>query len=133
MKKSDSSDKSDITYVLSAAFVALTSFFYCCTMWFSIKLPRYYPIEHTWKWINEKGVPSQGWYGMQVFGFLAAGIVTFILYLVLKRATSADTNLRPAHIKLLGVVAILITIICLGYMLYHEFAKWGVFALMGLE
>lgn len=125
--------KPDFSYVLSAAFVALTGFFYCCTMWFSIKLPRYYPLDHTWKWINEKGVPSQGWYGMQVFAFLAAGIVTLIIYLVLKRTTSADTNLRPAHAKILGIVAIIITIFCLGYMLYHEFAKWGVFALMGLE
>jgi len=26
-----------------------------------------------------------------------------------------------------------VIIIYLGYMLYHEFAKWGVFALMDLE
>ena len=125
--------KSDVTYILSAAFVAFTSLFYCCTMWFAVKLPRYYPLEHTWKWANEKGVPSQGWYGMQAFAFLGAGIVTFILYLVLKRITPADTNLKPTHTKILGIAAILITIICLGYMLYHEFEKWGVFALMGLE
>ncbi|MHC4325688.1 MAG: hypothetical protein ACYSUX_15580 [Planctomycetota bacterium] len=125
--------KTDITYVLGAAYAAFTSFFYCCTMWFAIKLPRYYPLEHTWKWVNEKGVPSQGWYGMQVFAFLAAGIVTFIIYLVLKRTASADTNLKPAQTKIVAVVAILITIICLGYMLYHEFAKWGVFALMGQQ
>ena len=125
--------KSDVTYVLGSAFVAFTSLFYCCTMWFAIKLPRYYPLEHTWKWVNEKGVPSQGWYGMQAFAFMAAGIVTFIIYLVLKRVVSSETSLKPAHTRILGVVAILTAIICLGYMLYHEFAKWGVFALMGLE
>jgi len=125
--------KPDVTYVLGAAFMALTSFFYCCTMWFAIKLPRYYPLEHTWKWIKEKGVPSQGWYGMQAFAFLAAGIVTFIIYLVLKRTVSAETNLKPAHTRILGVVTILTAIICLGYIMYHEFAKWGVFGLMGLE
>jgi hypothetical protein len=124
--------KSDVTYVLSAAFVALTSFFYCCTIWLGIKLPRYYPLEHAWKWINEKGVPSQAWYGMQTFAYLSAGIITIILYLILKR-TSTDTYLKPAHIKMLGIVAILMTIICLGYMMYHEYAKWGVFALIGLE
>ena len=124
--------KSDVTYVLSAVYVAFTSLFYCCTMWFAIKLPRYYPLEHTWKWANEKGVPSQGWYGMQVFAFLAAGIVTFIIYLVLKRAVPAETSLKSAHIRILGVAAILMTIICMGYMLYHEFAKWGVFGLMDL-
>jgi hypothetical protein len=125
--------KSDVTYVLSTAYVAFTSFFYCCTMWFAIKLPRYYPLERTWKWVNEKGVPSQGWYGMQAFAFLAAGIVTFIIYLVLKRTVSVEAGLRSAHIRILGIAAIVTTIICLGYMLYHEFAKWGVFALMGLE
>ena len=31
-----------------------------------------------------------------------------------------------------GVAAILTAIICLRYMLYHEFEKRGVFALMGL-
>ena len=125
--------KLDVTYVLGAAFVALTSLFYCCTMWFAIKLPRYYPLERTWKWVKEKGVPSQGWYGMQAFAFLAAGIVTFIIYLVLKRTVSAETSLKPAHTRILGVAAILTAIICLGYMLYYEFEKWGVFGLMGLE
>lgn len=124
--------KSDVTYILGTAFVPLTSFFYCCTIWFGIKLPRYYPLEHTWKWINEKGVPSQAWYGMQVFAFLTAGIITSILYLILKHTTSADSNLKPAHTKILGIVAILITIICLGYMMQHEFAKWGVFTVVGL-
>jgi len=125
--------KSDVTYVLGAAFMALTSFFYCCTMWFAIKLPRYYPLERTWKWANEKGIPSQGWYGMQAFAFLAAGIITFIIYLALKRAVPTETSLKPAHTRILGAAAILTTIICMGFILYHEFEKWGVFRLMGLE
>ena len=120
--------KSDVTYVLSASYVAFTSLFYCCTMWFTIKLPRYYPLEHTWKWVNEKGVPSQGWYGMQAFAFLTAGIVTFIVYLALKRTISAEAGLKPAQTRILAVVAILTVIICMGYMLYHEFAKWGILA-----
>jgi len=125
--------KPDVTYVLGAAFMASTSFFYCCTMWFAVKLPRYYPLERTWKWVNEKGVPSQGWYGMQAFAFLAAGIVTFIIYFVLKRAVSAEASLKPAYTRILGAAAILTVIICMGYMLYYEFEKWGVFGLMGLE
>jgi hypothetical protein len=120
--------KSDVTYVLSASYVAFTSLFYCCTMWFVIKLPRYYPLEHTWKWVNEKGIPSQGWYGMQTFAFLAAGIVTFIVYLALKRTVSTEAGLKPAHIKMLGMAAILAAIICMSYTLYHEFAKWGILA-----
>jgi len=101
-------------------------------MWFSIKLPRYYPLEHTWKWIKEKGVPSQGWYGMQAFAFLAAGIVTLIIYLILKHYNSAEAHLKPALTKVLGVAVTLILITCMIYMLYHEFDKWGVFSSIGL-
>jgi len=125
--------KSDITYIICSIFSAMTGFFYCCTMWFGIKLPRYYPLEHTWKWVKEKDVPSQGWYGMQAFAFLAAGIVTLVVYFVLRRAAPTETDLKPAPARMLGVVATLIVIICMGYMLYHEFDKWGVFASMGLQ
>lgn len=124
--------KSDVTYILCAAFAALTNFFYCCTIWFGIKLPRYYPLEHTWKWVNEQGVPSQAWYGMQAFAYLAAGVVTLAIYLFLKRFVSEETSLKPAYTRILAVVAILTMIICLGYMMHHEFAKWGVFTVVGL-
>lgn len=119
--------KSDITYIVCSAFAAMTAFFYCCTMWFSIKLPRYYPLEHTWKWVKEKGVPSQGWYGMQAFAFLAAGIVTLVVYLILRRSVSAEPTPKRAMTKVLGVAVTAIVIICMGYMLYHEFDKWGIF------
>jgi len=101
-------------------------------MWFSIRLPRYYPLEHTWKWVKEQGVPSQGWYGMQAFAFLTAGVATLIVYFVLKRVVSAETTLKPALTRALGVAVTLIVIICMGYMLYHEFDKWEVFTSIGL-
>lgn len=119
--------KSDTAYITGSVFAALTALFYCCTMWFSIKLPRYYPLEHTWKWAKEKGVPSQGWYGMQAFAFLAAGIVTLFVYLGLRRLASAETTLKPALTKSLGAVVTVIIVICMSYMLYHEFDKWGIF------
>ncbi len=125
--------KSDMTYITSSVFAAMTAFFYCCTMWFGIKLPRYYPLEHTWKWIKEKGVPSQGWYGMQAFAFLAAGVVTLITYLILRRNNSVEKFLKPALTKTLGLVVTLILIVCMAYMLYHEFDKWGIFKLIGLQ
>ncbi len=125
--------KSDITYIVSATFIALTSLFYCCTMWFSIRLPRYYPLQHSWKWVNEKGIPSQGWYGMQAFAFLTAGVVTLVVYFVLKRVVSAETTLKPALTRILGAAVTLIVIICMGYMLCYEFDKWGVFTSMGLR
>ncbi len=124
--------KSDTAYLLIAVFMALTNFFYCCTMWFPIKLPRYYPLEHAWKWVNEKGVPSQGWYGMQAFAFLAAGIGTLIAYLVLSRVASLQADIKPAHIKICGVVATIATLVCMGYMLHYEFSRWDVYASIGL-
>lgn len=120
--------KSDLTYLLCSFSVAAVSVFYCATMWFSIKLPRYYPLEHVWKWAKEKGVPSQGWYGMQAFAYLATGITTLLLCLVLKAARSRETRLPPAVVKGVGVAATVIAIACMGYMLYHEFCKWGILA-----
>lgn len=125
--------KSDITYIICSVFSATTAFFYCCAMWFHIKLPRYYPLEHTWKWVKEKGVPSQGWYAKQAFAFLAAGVVTLVVYFILKRIVSAETNLKPALTRMLGVAATLIIIICMGYILYYEFDKWDVFTSMGWQ
>ena len=124
--------KSDATYILGAVFMVLTNFFYCCTMWFPIKLPRYYPLEHAWKWVNENNVPSQGWYGMQAFAFLAAGIGTLITYVALRRVVSAQTDLKPAHIKICGAIATFVTLVCMGCMLHYEFSKWGVFTVIGL-
>lgn len=124
--------KSDATYILVAVFVALTNLFYCCTMWFHIKLPRYYPQEHAWKWVNESNVPSQGWYGMQAFAFLAAGIGTLIARFGLNRVVSPQANLEPAQIRMCGVITALVVVVCMGYMLYDEFDRWGILRSMGL-
>ena len=96
-------------------------------MWFSIKLPRYYPLQHTWKWGEEEGVASQGCYGMQAFAFLAAGIVSIVVYFILKRGFGAEIVLKPALTRMIGVVVTLIVIVCMAYMLYYEFDKWGIF------
>jgi ABC-type Fe3+-siderophore transport system permease subunit len=123
--------KSDLSCIICSVFIAMTAFFYAFAMWFGIKLPRYYPVEHTWKWIKEKGVTSQGWYAHQVFAFLAAGVVSLVLYFILKPRID-QTNLKSSSIKMIGMGVTLIVIICMAYMLYHEFNKWGVFASLGL-
>lgn len=123
--------KSDLSYVICSVFVAMTAFFYAGAMWFGLKLPRYYPLEHTWKWVKEKGVPSQGWYAKQIFAFFAAGAVTLIVYFILKRRIGTETKLKTTPTKIIGMAVTPITIICMGYMLYHEFNKWGVFASLG--
>jgi hypothetical protein len=89
-------------------------------------------LEHAWKWVNEEGVPSQGWYGMQAFAFLTAGIVTLMAYVAIKCVVSSETNLKPAQIRMCGVITTLIVVVCMGYMLHYEFAKWGVFTAIGL-
>ncbi|MHC4727928.1 MAG: hypothetical protein ACYS17_11950 [Planctomycetota bacterium] len=123
--------KSDLSYIICSIFIAMTAFFYSCAMWFGIKLPRYYPLERTWKWVKEKGVPSQGWYSKQAFAFLAAGVVTLIVYFILKRRIDSESNLKSSLTKIIGMSTTLIIIICMGYMLYHEFNKWSVFTSLG--
>lgn len=123
--------KSDISYIICSVFISMTAFFYAGASWLGLKLPRYYPLEHTWKWVKEKGVPSQAWYAKQVFAFLAAGAVTLVVYFILKRDTGIETNLKPAQTKIIGMAVISILIICMGYLLYHEFHEWGVFAMLG--
>ena len=118
--------KSDITYIVGCTFAAATSFFYCCVMLFHIKVPRYYPTLHTWKWANEKGIPSQGWYGMQVFAYLTGGIVALIVYLVCKHAVSKDVKVKPGTIKAIALTGLAVVLVCMGYMMYHEFAKWQI-------
>ncbi len=118
--------KSDATYIVGCAFSAAVSVFYCCVMFFGIKVPRYYPTLHTWKWVNEKSIPSQGWYGMQAFAYLAGGIVTLVVYLACKRTVSKETELKPGTVKTTALATLAVVIICMGYMLYHEFAKWQI-------
>jgi hypothetical protein len=125
--------KSDITYIVGSVFAAMTGFFYCCITWFGIKLPRYYPLEHTWKRVKEQGIPSQAWYAKQAFAYICAGVTALILYFVLRRWADKAPLLSPTQTKTLGVVVTLIVIICMGYILYYEFDKWGVFASMGLQ
>lgn len=123
--------KSDISYIVGCIFVTMTAIFYCCTMWFPVKLPLYYPLEHTWKWVKQEGVPSQGWYGAQMFAFLAAGVIALVAYVIVKYAISAGAATGAALTRVIGLVTTLIVIICMGYMLYYEFSKWGVFSSIG--
>jgi len=122
--------KSDITYLLGSVFMSLTGVFYCCTIWFSIKLPRYYPLQRTWKWVKEQGVPSQAWYGMQGFAFLAAAVGTLLVYLILKSVAKERTEIGPRAMRFVGVIAVLVLLVSMGYTLHYEFARWGVYKLI---
>jgi ABC-type Fe3+-siderophore transport system permease subunit len=118
--------KSDIVCVVGSMYAAATTFFYCWPMWFSwLTLPRYYPEAHEWRLGKTVGEISQGWYGMQGFAYLAAGVVALIAYFLVKRF--AKNDLKPGVIKLIGVAMTVVMVVCLGYIMYHEFHKWGVF------
>ncbi len=116
--------KSDITYIVGCTFAAATAFFYFCVMFFGVTVPRYYPTLHEWKWVNDKDIPSQAWYGMQAFAFLAGGIAALIVYILCKRAVSNQTGLKPGTIRKTAVSTIVVVVFCMGYMMYHEYTKW---------
>jgi ABC-type Fe3+-siderophore transport system permease subunit len=119
--------KSDVTYVLCTVFAAATSVFYCCTRWFQIQLPRYYPLEHAWKWAKDPGAPSQAWYAMQAFAFICGGIATLAVYIVLKRTAQKKTELGLSEVRWLGVAATVLIMVCMAYLLICEFSEWRVF------
>ena len=122
--------RKDLTYILCCTYAAMTSFFYCCVRWFHIVLPRYYPTQHTWKWVSEKGVPSQGWYAMQVFAYACAAVATLIVYILLKGKVKDDQSLKPSHVKCIGAAATTMMVVAMSYIMYYEFSKWGVFDAM---
>lgn len=117
--------KSDITYVTGSVFAALVSALYCIIMKFNITVPRYFPTEHKWMMHKVDGLPSQGWYGMQAYAFIAAGIVTFVIYMILK-SKATDTPLRPAAAKRIGISVSVIVVVCLTFIMHHHFKHCGI-------
>jgi len=119
--------KSDITYMVGCVFAAATAFFYFCAMVFDITVTRYYPTLHEWKWVNEKGIPSQGWYGTQAFAYLAAGIVALVVYILCKRAASKGAEVKAGTIKAIAAGSLAVIVACMTYMMHYEFTRWHVF------
>lgn len=118
--------QSDITYVASCAFATVFSLAYSATMLFHIKLPRYYPLEHMWKMVNEKGVPSQGWYGMVGFAFVVGAALSVMLYMLIKRLAPSEAELRPSVVRLVAYASVVIVVGCMVYCALDEFLKWNV-------
>ncbi len=117
--------KGDVVCVVGSVYAAATAFFYCFPLWFTwLKLPRYFPEEHRWQLGKVPGEISQGWYGMQVFAYVAAGVVALVAYFLVKKF--AKNDLRPGTIKLVGVTMSIVMVVCLSYIMFHEFRKWGV-------
>ncbi len=120
--------KGDIVWVVGSVYAGAVAFFYCWPRWFSSLariLPRYYPVQHTWKLGKRAGEISQAWYSMQVFAFLAAGVVAAITYYIVKTKVKGD--LKPATIKLMGIAACASIVAGMAYMLWYEFVHWKIF------
>ena len=88
-------------------------------------MPRYYPTLHEWRWDNVKGVPSQGWYGIQSFAYIAGGIVAIAVYIACKRTGNKDTELKPGIVKGTALATLSVVLVAMGYIMFHEFTKWG--------
>jgi hypothetical protein len=117
--------KSDITYVTGSVFAVVASVFYFCVMHFHITVPRYFPTEHTWKMHKVEGLASQGWHGMQAYAFVVAGIISFIVYMILKTKAD-DTPLKPATAKRIGISVSVIVTVSQLLILHHQFKHWGI-------
>jgi ABC-type Fe3+-siderophore transport system permease subunit len=124
--------KSDITYITTAAFISLTSIFYCAVSYFKIPIPRYYPLLNQWKMTKEAG-PSQGWYGLQAYAFAGAIVISMALYFLMKSFSQKEEKpLSPLKVKTIGIITTLIVISSMTYILHHEFTKWHVYEQIGL-
>ncbi len=88
-------------------------------------MPRYYPTLREWRWDKLPGVPSQGWYGMQSFAYIAGGIVAIAVYIACKRAGIKETELKPGTVKGTALATLSVVLVAMGYILFHEFTKWG--------
>ena len=107
-------------------FLAVFSLSYIAAIFFHLKLPRYYPLEHAWKWVNEKGVPSMAWYGITGLSFLVGCIAALGVAFVLGRKYRSADESRGGLEKVLALIAVVCILAALAYTMQHEFAKWGV-------
>jgi hypothetical protein len=63
---------------------------------------------------------------MQTYALVAAGIVAFIIYTILKSKAS-DEPLKPAAAKRIGVTVSVIVAASMVFILIHQFKHWGIF------
>lgn len=114
--------KSDSVYIGTSCFAALYSLCYFFIVYFKIKIPRYYPLEHVWSWTNKPGAISQAWYGMAGGAFVAAGIISLVVFCLVRFAGSGKSMLRPMAAKFAGVLTTIIVIAVIAWLGWHEFA-----------
>jgi hypothetical protein len=92
--------------------------------------PRYYPLEHTWRMANEKGVPSMAWYGRSAWGLGAGALAGIVTGLVLSRGwgvgKDGERKSLPNWLVRVFSVAVVAALFALaGQIVHHEFHKAG--------
>jgi hypothetical protein len=115
MRKQDA-----IVLSLCAAVVA------CCVLYiFQPPAPRYYPLDHEWRWEKAPGLPSMGWYGRTLWAFLAGGVAILVTWPIAvrlaKQAHNAPSAWMPKALTFLTFVAVLAA---LGHTVVHEYITW---------
>ncbi|MBC8402298.1 MAG: hypothetical protein H8E14_12485 [Candidatus Marinimicrobia bacterium] len=118
--------KSDKSYLLGLIFTDVFCLAYGATFWFQINLPKYYPLEHTWKILNQQGVPSMGWYGKLLFAFLISTTGAGLSMLVFKYI-HPEVRIRHGLLKASGIVSIMVIVGVMVWILNYEYLKWNVF------
>lgn len=116
-----SSDR--ILIALCAATLAISLIY-----WWNPPGPRYYPLEHVWRFEVVPGAPSMAWYARTAFALGGGGFVGSIAYLTLGRWRRDPgkhlPNLAVNLITLLTVATLLavatrIMVLELGHVLGH--------------
>lgn len=80
--------------------------------------PRYYPVEHLWRWEPLAGIASMGWYGKAAWSLAAGAVAAALLAVVLPRLT--ERNARALQ-KALAAALYLAYPFAVTCMLLHEF------------
>jgi hypothetical protein len=112
--------KSDAAFITAAVFSAAFTIAYAVIMYFKIKVPRYFPVEHAWAYSTQPGKIAQGWYGMFALAFVAALIISLIAFCILR---SDKFKSNPAILKTVSVTSLLIISFLMVWFVLHELIK----------
>jgi hypothetical protein len=116
----------DLSFVGWSVFVAATALAYAAIMILDISVLRYYPLEHAWHWGARAGVPSQGWYGHQVFALAIGAAGGLAARFIGGRMAGPGWTASPRALRWCGIAATAAVVASMAYTLYHEFHQWHV-------
>lgn len=115
-------------YYTAVVFLATYVVAYTLALVFPLPLPRYYPIEHTWRWTTLPDVPSMGWYGLVTFALLVSGLVTLMARIIFKHIPKEQKHVAARSHRMLAWMMVVILVGALTYIALHELQRWGILA-----